>query len=163
MPRRKSKYNVSKDKQSRTYNDITFDSKMEMEYYRDVVLPAYNTGEIANFELQKHFILQPRFRKDGGYVRPIEYVADFYIVDKEGNETIVDVKGMADATAKIKRKMVWYHYPDLKYLWLTYSKKYGGWIEYEKLQAYRRTEKKRQKEHRKLIKGEEIINVTENN
>ena len=48
-----SKYNVGKDAAKRTYDDIVFDSVLEMRFYRDVVLPMYGSGEITNYELQK--------------------------------------------------------------------------------------------------------------
>ena len=150
----RSKFNVSSDKSKRTYEGITFDSVMEMQFYRDVVLPNYNSGKIKDFELQKPYILQPKFLRDGHWVRAIEYVADFYIVDKDGHEFILDVKGAADAVAKLKRKMIWNRYPELTYIWLTYTKK-TGWIEYEKMQAIRRENKKRKKEHRLPKKKEE--------
>ena len=33
----RSKFNVDKDKEKRTYNNIVFDSQLEMKYYRDVL------------------------------------------------------------------------------------------------------------------------------
>lgn len=154
MPRKRSKYNVSADKAERTHEGITFDSKMEMQFYKDIVLPNYQNGNIKTFELQKPYILQPRFMKDGKYISAIKYVTDFYIVDKDDNEFIIDIKGMADAISKLKRKMMWHKYPEAEYLWLTYCKKYGGWIEYEKLQKIRRDNKKKKDEHRRVRKEE---------
>ena len=59
---------------------------------------------------------------------------------------VIDTKGMPDATAKLKRKLFWYKYPDIDYQWVTYSKKYasgnGGWIEYDKLSKLQRDAKK---------------------
>ena len=49
----RSKYNVSSNKAKRSYDGIVFASELEMKYYRDVVLPAYNAGEIVKYELQK--------------------------------------------------------------------------------------------------------------
>ena len=53
----RSKYNVDSNKNKRTYNDIVFDSELEMKYYRDIVLPLYEDGEIIEFELQKKYEL----------------------------------------------------------------------------------------------------------
>ena len=75
----RSKYNVDPDKAKRTYDGIVFASVMEMKYYRDVVLPLARSGEIAHYELQKEYVLQPKYIHDGKTVRPITYVADFYI------------------------------------------------------------------------------------
>lgn len=49
-----SKFNVDKDKEKRTYNNIVFDSQLEMKYYRDVLCPAVESGEVTYFELQKN-------------------------------------------------------------------------------------------------------------
>ena len=138
----KSKFNVSKNTSKRTYDNIIFDSELEMKYYRDVLLPKVQSGEIVEYELQKKYELQPKFKHDNKTVLPINYVADFYIRFKDGTELIVDTKGMADSSAKLKRKMFFYIYPDKKYIWMSYCKKYGGWIDYDELQKKRRNDKK---------------------
>lgn len=143
---RQTKYNTNKSVERRTCDGIVFDSVMEMRYYRDVIVPLYGSGEIVQYELQKPYTLQPQFKHDGKNVRPIIYVADFYIKYKNGSEMIVDVKGMADSVAKIKRKMMWYTYPDLPYRWVTYIERYGGWIEYEEAESKRKEARKARKE-----------------
>lgn len=137
----KSKYNVDKDTAKRSYNGIVFDSILEMQYYRDVVLPKYNSGEIKHFELQKAYILQPGFRKDGKAILPIKYVADFYLEYTDGRVEVVDTKGMPDTAASLKRKMMWYHYPDLDYKWMSYTKA-TGWVTYDELKKIRNDRKK---------------------
>lgn len=127
----RSKYNVSSDTEKRTCNGIVFDSVMEMKYYRDVVLPGVESGDITHYELQKPYELQPKFTRDGRSVRAITYVADFYIEHSDGSNEIIDIKGAADSVAKLKRKLMWFRYPDYRYVWLTYVKKFGGWIDYE--------------------------------
>ena len=54
----RTKFNVDKDKEKRTCNGIVFDSVLEMKYYRDVVIPKKESGEITHYELQKKYILQ---------------------------------------------------------------------------------------------------------
>ena len=69
----------------------------------------------------------------------------FFIIYKDGQEEVIDTKGYADTTAIIKRKMFWYHYPDIVYKWITYSAIDGGWTDYEvvkKRRAAARLEKK---------------------
>lgn len=148
----RSKFNVDKDVSKRTYNDITFDSILEMKYYRDVLCPAVESGQVVKFELQKPYELQPKFTHDNRNVQPIKYVADFYIVYADGREEVIDTKGCPDTTAILKRKMFWYHYPDVNYKWITYIKKYGGWIDYDDYKRLKKQEKKTQK----LIKENEI-------
>lgn len=118
-----SKYHVSA-REDRTYDGIVFDSKAEMEYYREVVLPLAAAGEIVQYELQKSFVLQPGFRHDGKAVRAITYVYDFYLIYKDGHSEVIDVKGMATPEAKLKRKMFLYKYPDENLLWVKKSGKH---------------------------------------
>lgn len=141
----RSKFNVDKDKSKRTYNDTVFDSILEMKYYRDVILPKVESGEIVEYELQKTYILQPKFIKNGKTVQPIKYVADFYVKYSDGREEVLDTKGMPDTTATLKRKLFWYVYPDIEYKWITYVKKFGGWLEYDTVKKMRSEEKKNKK------------------
>lgn len=142
MAETRSKYNVSGDASKRTYNGIVFDSQLEMRYYKEVLLPKIESSEIINYELQKPYELQPKFRHEGKVVQPIKYVADFFIVYKDGREEVIDTKGYPDSVALMKRKMFWYQYPDINYQWLTYVKKFGGWITYEDYKRFKREEKK---------------------
>ena len=131
MARGYTKYHVPKDKSRRTYDGIVFDSVLEMRYYREVVLPGVESGEITSFELQKKFQLQPSFTRDGKRIRSIDYIADFVLLYADGHEVVIDTKGKADTTALLKRKMFYYRYPDVDYRWITYSKKDGGWVLYD--------------------------------
>ena len=142
----RSKYNVDKDTAKRTYNNIVFDSVLEMKYYRDVILPNVESGLIEYYELQKEYELQPKFTHNGKTVLPIKYVADFYIEYTDGHKEVIDTKGLPDSVALLKRKMYWYHYPDVDYKWITYVKKYGGWLDYDTVKKLRSQEKKNKKE-----------------
>ena len=51
----RTKFNVDKDTEKRTFDGIIFDSQMEMRFYRDVVLPQSRSGNIKHFELQKKY------------------------------------------------------------------------------------------------------------
>ena len=144
----RTKFNVDKDKEKRTCNDIVFDSVLEMKYYRDVVLPKVESGEIKYFELQKKYILQEGFEHNGKRVLPIIYIADFYIEYSNGKSVVIDIKGCPDTTAKIKRKLFWYRYPDIDYQWITYVKKFGGWGNYDEYNKLRKQIKREQKENK---------------
>jgi hypothetical protein len=140
----KSKFNVSDDLRQRTFNDIVFDSRLEMMYYRDVLCPLEKSGDIVYCELQKPYELQPKFVHDNKTVQPIKYVADFFVRYKDGHEEVIDTKGCPDSVAILKRKMFWYHYPNVVYKWICYSKIDGGWVDYEyykKQRAIRQKEK----------------------
>lgn len=138
----RSKFNVDKDKSKRTHNGIVFDSVLEMKYYRDVLCPAVESGDVVSYELQKPYELQPKFRHDEKSVQSIKYVADFFIVYKDGHEEIIDTKGCPDSVALLKRKLFWYKFPDVDYKWVTWVKKFGGWIDYEEYKRLKREEKR---------------------
>ena len=143
---KQSKYNVGKDRSKRTYEGIVFDSVLEMQYYRDVVCPKMESGDIVYCELQKKYTLQPKFVRQGKTVREITYVADFYIEYANGESAVIDTKGYPDSKAKMKRKMFWYTYPNENYLWIGYCKRLGGWVDYEIILKDREKNKKLKKQ-----------------
>ena len=151
----RTKFNIDKDKEKRTYNGIVFDSQLEMRYYRDVLCPKVESGEIAQYELQKRYELQPKFTKNGRPILPIIYVADFYIEYADGHTEVIDTKGCPDNVAKIKRKLFWYNYPGIEYRWITFVKKWGGWLDYDTVKILRRESKREKNEKENATNGEE--------
>ena len=133
---------TEKGKKNRTVNGITFDSDLECRYYKEVVLTGIADGTISKYELQIKYLLQPKFEKMGKKYLPINYVADFVITYTNGKTIIIDTKGMPDAVAKLKKKLMDYCYPDLEYIWVGYSKIDGGWLEYGELEKKRKQRKK---------------------
>lgn len=138
----RSKFNVDKDTSKRTYNGIVFDSVLEMKYYRDVVCPKVESGDITDVQLQVKYELQPKFIHDNKTVQAINYVADFVVTYSNGDVEVIDTKGCPDSTALLKRKMFWYVYPDIVYKWICYSKIDGGWLEYDIVKKQRAIRKK---------------------
>ena len=150
----RTKFNVDKDTDHRTIDGIVFDSVLELRYYRDVLLPLVESGDVVEYELQKPYELQPKFVHDGRTVQAIKYVADFYIRYKDGCEEVIDIKGFADATALLKRKLFWYTFPEVNYKWISWSLKDGGFLLYEDLKKAR-AERKKEKKAKKELKEEE--------
>lgn len=142
----RSKYNVSKNPDSRTYEGIVYDSAAEMKFYRDFVVPKMESGEIVKCDRQEPYELLPGYVHEGEKIRPVVYRADFVLYYADGRIVVIDIKGCPDAVALLKRKMFWYRYPNVTYIWLCYSKKDGGWVEYEKVKKRRAKEKKERKE-----------------
>ena len=138
----RTKFNVDINNAKRTYDGIVFDSVLEMKYYRDVLCPLVESGEVVKYELQKPYELQPKFEYCGTTVRAIVYVADFYIEYKDGRVEVIDIKGCPDSTAVLKRKLFWYRYPNIDYKWISYVKKFGGWGSYDEYKKRRRDEKR---------------------
>jgi hypothetical protein len=101
----RSKYGVdqsAKGKEARTYQNIVYHSKHEMEVYRDYVLPNEHVGVFTNVRRQVPFILHAV--SPGGFkVRVGVYKADFVATDRNGKPVIIDAKGMATPVYKLKR------------------------------------------------------------
>jgi hypothetical protein len=96
-----------------TVDGIVFASKREAKRYSELIL-LQRCGKISALELQKKFILQPPYRKNGKSIREISYVADFVYFDKERNKVIVeDSKGYRTDIFKLKKKIFEYVYPEL--------------------------------------------------
>ena len=155
MPRTRSKFGVditAKGKADRTCNDyitgkpIVFDSKLEKKFYEEVVVPGLEDGTIAKAELQKKYNLQPSFKHEGKTIRAIDYVSDFTLTYSDGCILVIDIKGRATADAKIKKKMMHYVHPELKFVWLAHTVA-TGWIDYDELQKLRRERTKAKKEN----------------
>lgn len=145
ISKNRSKFNVDKSKkgkQNRTYNNIEFDSELEMKYYRDVICVGLENETIKDCQLQVKYELQPKFKYNGETIQSINYVADFVITYSDNSVVVIDTKGLPDATAKLKKKLFHYKYPDIDYKWIGYSKIDGGWLEYKDIQKARNKRKK---------------------
>ena len=142
----KSKFNVTKDREKRTFDGITYDSITEMKFYRDWILPKMESGDITACYRQVRYELQKKFIHDNKTVLPIIYVSDFTVTYKNGHQIVYDVKGMPDSIALLKRKLFWYKYPDIDYRWMSYSKidspDGDGWVSYELVKQGRKERKK---------------------
>ena len=107
MYKKKNKYHNKKV----IYNGIKFDSKKEMQRYKDLEL-LESTDYICNLELQKKFLLQEGYTNaKGKKIRPIYYIADFYYYDYLDNKWVVeDTKGVRTEVYKLKKKLFEYKY-----------------------------------------------------
>ena len=101
------KYNVA-SKERRTIDGITFDSLAEMNRYLELK-QLEKSGVISSLELQPKFLLIPKTEKGG---RAVYYYADFKYI-KNGKIIYEDVKGVQTDVYKLKKKLLFYHYPDI--------------------------------------------------
>ena len=62
-----------------------------------------------------------------------------------GSCEVVDVKGMKTPEAQMKRKMMWYKYPNVNFRWVTYVNKTVGWVEYDEAQKIQKMNKRSKK------------------
>ncbi|UTT55175.1 DUF1064 domain-containing protein [Staphylococcus equorum] len=130
-----SKYNAKKIE----YKGIVFDSKVECEYYKYLEGRKYIDG-FDYIEVQPRYELVPKFGKQ----RKAEYIADFALWNENKLVEVIDVKGMATDTAKLKAKLFRYLYQDVTLTWICKALEYTGkdWITYEDLIKARRERKK---------------------
>lgn len=118
-----------------------FDSELEAEYYRDVLLPRVLAGEIEVVR-QPKFRIMPGFTKKGVTYRDRFYIPDFLVEYADGRQEAIDVKGFADAMFLIKKMLFDGAYPDIPLLILKRVRKYGGWITAEEYAAHKKRERK---------------------
>lgn len=127
---------------NRTCEGILFDSILEAEYYRDVIVPKLEAGIITKCLLHPRYLLQKKFEKYGRQHKEIYYEADFELIFDNRTVLVIDIKGMATEAALLKRKLFDSIYPDVTLNWISHCHKYGGWIAYDDLLMLRRKNKK---------------------
>ncbi|MFB1100880.1 DUF1064 domain-containing protein [Terribacillus sp. JSM ZJ617] len=140
MPR--SKYGSKKVK----LDGHTFDSKAEAHFYQYTKL-RLKAGDIQSYELQPRYLLQEAFKHQGKSIQKMEYVADFLITHNDGSQEVVDVKGVETEAFKIKKKLFYKRYQDLKLSLMTYKHELGGWIELDELKKLERKAKPKRKKN----------------
>lgn len=114
----------SKFKNKKTeYNGIKFDSKLELNIYKEIIERGLEV------ELQPKFLLQEKFVLNGKNYRPIHYVGDFKLI-VNGNEYIIDAKGMETQVFKIKAKMFAYKFRK-EIIKIKSLKQFKEWLEKE--------------------------------
>lgn len=143
---------------------ITFDSKMESDYYIKLKEDKLN-GLIKDFELQPEFILQDKYiivdgqaiegshpdfnklkrRTKAETIRAIKYKGDFLITELDDTQRVVDTKGQSTTEFEIKKKLFMFKYPNLKLDVLIYNKKTGTWDDYYEYNKVLRAEKRARK------------------
>lgn len=131
---RQSKYNVDTStdgKAKRTYDGILFASRLEMEFYRDWIIPRINSGEIIKCDRQVRYELQPKFECNCKKYAAIYYVSDFDITFSDGSFKVVDTKGMLKPEDKLKEKLFRFRYPNLDFEYVGKSNIDGGYVPLE--------------------------------
>jgi len=144
-----------------TIDGITFDSKMESDFY--VYLKAeQKAGRVLNFQTQPEFVLQERFiivegksipdnhpdfdklkRKHKAPIhRAIKYIADFLVVYADKSTKVIDVKGIKTADFKIKEKMFNFKYPDMNFECVIWDGPSKAWLEYSEYEKAKKARKK---------------------
>jgi len=140
-----SKFHVNlseEGKLKRTYKGIQYDSELELKYFKEVVEVGLENGTIKEYQRQVKYELQPKCKYKDENILAIKYVADYVLTYADDSVIVWDVKGQADATAKLKKKMFHYRYPEIDYRWIGYSKIDNRWQEYHIIEKARKERKK---------------------
>ena len=119
----KNKFNSTKC----TIDGMVFDSLMEGRYYVQLKLEQKNKI-VSSFTCQHVFELQPKFKKGGKTIRPITYVADFYVCYENGVEKAIDVKGRITKEFALKKKMFDFRFPKTELELVQWRAKVQQWI-----------------------------------
>lgn len=151
-----------------TIDGITFDSKMEAQYYL-YLKEEQKAGRVKSFTLQPVFDLQPKYfvlngeqvtvcnmeyynkkdkeRKTFNKANPenkvkivqgITYIADFDVIYADGSRKIIDPKGIKTTDFKLKEKMFNFKYPHLTLECVTYDSSSKMWLSYEEYQKVKK-------------------------
>lgn len=148
-----SKFHVNiteKGKADRTYKNVTYDSLLELKFFKEVVEVGLEDGSIKEYQRQVKYELQPKCVYKGEKILSIKYVADYILTYADYSVIVWDVKGQADATAKLKKKMFHYRYPEIDYRWIGYCTLDNGWQEYHIIEKGRKERRKAKKAKDKL-------------
>lgn len=129
-------------KLKRTYKGVQYDSELELKFFKEVIEVGLEDGTIIGYKRQVKYELQPKFKYNDKNILAINYIADYVLTYKDDSVIVWDVKGQADATAKLKKKLFHYRYPDIDYRWVGRSIQDGGWLEYSELERLRKERKK---------------------
>lgn len=82
---------------------IPFDSEMEANYYQELV-SLKREGVVSEIECQPKFVLQDKPK--------IVYIADFKVTFTNGDQVIVDVKGVETSTFSVKKRLFKARFPE---------------------------------------------------
>lgn len=103
---------------------IKFDSKLELNIYKEIIERGLQV------ELQPKFLLQEKFMLNKKAFRPIYYIGDFKLIIND-EEYIIDAKGMETQVFKIKAKMFAKIYKK-EIVKIKSLKQFKEWLEKEK-------------------------------
>jgi len=148
---KKDKYNVDKSKEKqakRTYKGIVYASDLELRYFREIVEPGINSGDILSCKTQVKYEILPPFVHNNKKYNGINYVSDFNLIMKNGHEIVVDTKGFMKPMDVIKEKLLLSRYPEIDFRLIGFSKVDGGWVSIDTIKKGR-SERKKLKESKK--------------
>ena len=170
---RKSKSEGKIAHKKTTIDGITFDSKMEAQYY-EYLKDLKKQGQIKKIELQPKFELSPKYFIYNGaaitygsydwdildkerksvnktaceddkikIVQPLRYIADFRITEADNKIRVIDVKGIKTADFKIKEKIYNLFYPEYPLECITWDGPSKQWVSFDEANRLKKERKKK--------------------
>lgn len=100
------------------------------------------SGAIVSCTPQVKYEILPKFTHNNKKYQAVHYISDFNTIDRNGIETVIDIKGLLKPMDVIKHKMLLSKYPDMNFLLLGYSRLDGGWVSLETISQGRKERKK---------------------
>jgi hypothetical protein len=120
---------------------------MESQYYEHL-LERQKTGKITQIILQPKFEIIKAYTKYGRKIRKAEYTPDFLVYYPDGTHEYIEIKGLSDASADLRRKLFDSQYPDVL-KWICgvdmVNKRYTRWLDYDEVRKLRREKRKAKK------------------
>jgi hypothetical protein len=133
----------SKEKQDkRTYKGNIYASDLELRYFKEIVEPEIENGNIISCEQQVKYELLPSFIHNGEKHRGIYYISDFNLTYSNNYEVVIDTKGFLKPIDIIKHKLLLSKYPDINFKLIGYSKIDGGFVDLDVIKTGRAKRKK---------------------
>lgn len=128
IKRKKSSENKKvKNATKKVFNDLTFDSQLEVYFYKLCL------KENITIEREPKFVLQSKFEFMGEKLREIAMFPDFYLPEFD---ILLECKGFANDLFPLKRKLLLFHlkihYPNRKYFMVKNQKECDEFINYLK-------------------------------
>lgn len=119
---------------------IQFDSEMEGAYYQELLM-FQKDGAVTTIQCQPKYILQDKPK--------ITYIADFLVTFANGEQIVVDVKGVETSTFSVKKRMFAARYPELKLQIIT--KYRGAWMPTKEVRKEKAARKRAKNKFEKKI------------
>jgi len=114
---------------------------MELQAY-EYLLKQPN---VTRIELQPSMVIIKAYQKYGRKVRKAVYTPDFLVYYTDGTHKYIEIKGMSDPVADLRRKLWDSMYPD-ELLWISGADcrngRYTRWVDYDELKKERREKRK---------------------
>jgi len=107
----RNKYNAKRTTRTVAGEVYHFDSMAEARYFDKLMILA-NGGKVSQLKLQPCYVIAKAYRIDTtktksgkSKVGELKYTPDFEYIDSNGDRVVVEVKGYADTSYNLRKKL----------------------------------------------------------